>query len=82
MIFQDGIRGNRWYVHQLIDTLTTGGSQPMLKILPGVSALFFTEDDQQANIADLKHGLAVQRIVRETADHLKTFRQNFKNGQA
>ena len=45
MIFQDGIRGNRWYVHQLIDTLTSGGSQPMLKILPGVSALFFSEDD-------------------------------------
>ncbi|WP_455220752.1 TlpA family protein disulfide reductase [Kaarinaea lacus] len=45
MIFQDGIRGNRWYVHRLIETLTTGGSQSMLKILPGVSALFFTEDD-------------------------------------
>ena len=44
--------------------------------------LFFTEYDQQANIADLKHGLAVQRIVRETADHLKTFRQTFKNEQA
>jgi thiol-disulfide isomerase/thioredoxin len=44
MIFQDGIRGNRWYVHQLIDTLTSGGAQPILKILPGVSALFFNED--------------------------------------
>lgn len=45
MIFQDGIRGNRWYVNNLIDTLMIGGSQPMLKILPGVSALFFKEDD-------------------------------------
>ena len=45
MIFQDGIRGNRWYVHKLIDRLTSGGSQTMLKILPGVSALFFSEDD-------------------------------------
>lgn len=56
MIFQDGIRGNRWYVHQLIDTLTSGGSQPMLKILPGVSALFFSEDDAPETvqaIADL-----------------------------
>jgi len=44
MIFQDGIRGNRWYVNKLIDTLMIGGSQPMLKILPGVSALFFKED--------------------------------------
>ena len=45
MILQDGIRGNRWYVHDLINTLTTGGSQPLLKILPGVSALFFDDDD-------------------------------------
>ena len=45
MIFQDGIRGNRWYVHNLVSTLTIGGSQPLLKILPGVSALFFDEDD-------------------------------------
>ncbi len=40
---------------------------------------FFTGNDASANIADLKHGLAVQRIVRETADHLQTFRTNFKN---
>ena len=40
---------------------------------------FFTGDDSEAVIADLKHGLAVQRIVRETADHLKQFRENFKN---
>ncbi|MGD8566888.1 MAG: TlpA disulfide reductase family protein [Gammaproteobacteria bacterium] len=45
MIIQDGIRGNRWYVNQLIMTLMKGGSQPLLKILPGVSALFFNEDD-------------------------------------
>ena len=44
--------------------------------------VFFSAKDQDANIADLKHGLAVQRIVRETADHLKTFRQHFKNEQA
>ena len=45
MIFQDGIRGNRWYVNNLIETLTIGGSQPSLKILPGVSALFFNDDN-------------------------------------
>lgn len=44
--------------------------------------LFFSGDDAEANIADLRHGLAVQRIVRETADHLSTFRKNFKNEQA
>ena len=40
---------------------------------------FFTGDDAEAAIADLKHGLAVQRIVRETADHLQQFRKNFKD---
>jgi len=45
MIFQDGIRSNRWYVDNLVDSLKIGGSQPFLKILPGVSALFFDEDE-------------------------------------
>ncbi len=40
---------------------------------------FFTGDDKSATIADLNHGLAVQRVVRETATHLNTFRKNFKN---
>ncbi len=39
---------------------------------------FFTGNDDRAYNADLNHGLAVQRIVRETADHLATFRKNFK----
>jgi predicted dehydrogenase len=42
---------------------------------------FFTSDDAASTIADLNHGLAVQRVVRETADHLSTFRKNFKNEQ-
>lgn len=42
---------------------------------------FFTGDDSEAVIADLNHGLAVQRIVRETADHLQKFRRAFKNEQ-
>ncbi|WP_347838102.1 Gfo/Idh/MocA family oxidoreductase [uncultured Draconibacterium sp.] len=42
---------------------------------------FFTGDDKEAAIADLNHGLAVQRIVRETAAHLQQFRENFKNEQ-
>ena len=35
---------------------------------------FFTGDDSSSSVADLEHGLAVQRIVRETADHLEVFR--------
>jgi predicted dehydrogenase len=41
--------------------------------------LFLTGNDSKAFIPDLKHGLAVQRIVRETADYLSVFRKNFKN---
>ncbi len=36
--------------------------------------VFLTGHDKQAFIPDLKHGLAVQRIVRETATHLAVFR--------
>ena len=45
---------------------------------------FFTGDDAEANIADLHHGLAVQRIVRETAEHLdefRSFRERLVSGQ-
>ena len=40
---------------------------------------FFTGDDSASVKADLNHGLAVQRVVRETADHLSIFRKRFKN---
>ena len=36
--------------------------------------LFLGGKDGRAFIPDMNHGLAVQRIVRETADHLVTFR--------
>lgn len=36
--------------------------------------IFLTGNDEKAFITDLKHGLAVQRIVRETATHLAVFR--------
>lgn len=42
--------------------------------------LFLTGNDNRAFVPDLKHGLAVQRIVRETADHLSVFRKNYANG--
>jgi predicted dehydrogenase len=38
---------------------------------------FFTGDDSESFHTDLKHGLAVQRIVRETAQHLSNFRKNW-----
>ena len=41
--------------------------------------VFLTENDKDTFIPDLKHGLAVQRIVRETAKHLKNFRSGWIN---
>jgi len=36
--------------------------------------IFLNGNDPKSFIPDLKHGLAVQRLVRETADHLKNYR--------
>jgi len=37
--------------------------------------IFLTGNDQKAFIPDLKHGLAVQRLVRETAGYLNEYRK-------
>jgi len=47
-----------------------------LRALVHAHYLFFTGDDDGSYVPDLEHGLAVQRIVRETADHLKVFRDS------
>jgi predicted dehydrogenase len=39
--------------------------------------VFLGGKDEKAFIPDLNHGLAVQRIVRETASHLAEFRKQF-----
>jgi predicted dehydrogenase len=41
--------------------------------------LFLGGQDPKAFIPDLRHGLAVQRVVRETADHLKIYRNLIQN---
>jgi predicted dehydrogenase len=53
-----------------------------LRSLVHAHYIFLTGDDEHAFVPDLKHGLAVQRIVRETAEHLSVFRKNFRNGSA
>lgn len=55
MIIQDGKRGNRNYLDRLANTLLTGGSQPMLKILPGVAGLFFSKDDSTETLQAIEH---------------------------
>lgn len=41
--------------------------------------IFLTGEDKKSFNTDLRHGLAVQRIVRETAAHLGTFREATKD---
>ena len=40
--------------------------------------VFLTGNDRMSFIPDIKHGLSVQRIVRQTAEHLSEFRNNSK----
>ncbi len=72
---------NQW-VKQVVgsDYLPASGF-PSVHVSPGwlramvhAHYLFFTGNDNSF-IPDLEHGLAVQRIVRETADHLEIFRK-------
>ena len=41
--------------------------------------VFLGGNDPKAYVPDLKHGLAVQRVVRETADYLKIYRDLIQN---
>lgn len=85
--FEYYIEGSNQWVKQMVGsnykpvTSFPSGHVPpgWLRSMVHAHYQFFTGDDVESTIADLNHGLAVQRIVRETADHLKTFRQNFKN---
>jgi predicted dehydrogenase len=51
-----------------------------LRSLVHAHYLFFTGSDNESFIPGLDHGLAVQRLVRETADHLSYFRKLRENG--
>jgi predicted dehydrogenase len=80
--FEYYIEGTNQWVKQVVgsDYLPASGF-PSVHVSPGwlramvhAHYLFFTGNDNSF-IPDLQHGLAVQRIVRETADHLKIFRE-------
>jgi predicted dehydrogenase len=42
--------------------------------------VFMNDGAEEVFIPDIRHGLDVQRIVTETADHLRVFREKFRNG--
>ncbi|MCK5730102.1 MAG: Gfo/Idh/MocA family oxidoreductase [Draconibacterium sp.] len=85
--FEYYIEGSNQWIKQMIGsnyksiTSFPSGHVPpgWLRSMVHAHYQFFTGDDSASSIADLNHGLAVQRIVRETADHLATFRKKFKN---
>jgi predicted dehydrogenase len=46
-----------------------------LRAMIHANYIFVTGDSRGSFVTDLRHGLAVQRLVRETADNLKLFRE-------
>jgi thiol-disulfide isomerase/thioredoxin len=48
MLYQSGKRGNRWQLEKTMEHLRSGGAQVYLKILPGVTGLFYKDDTAPA----------------------------------
>lgn len=44
MLYQSGRRGNRWQLDKTLEQLNNGGSAVYLKILPGVTGVFYIKD--------------------------------------
>ena len=75
---------NQWVTQMVGSNYAPVSSFPSGHVPPGwlrsmvhSHYLFFTGNDSKAFSPDLKHGLAVQRIVRETAGHLENFRNKY-----
>lgn len=54
-------------------------SFPSGHVPPGWHYIFLTGNDPKAFVPNLKHGLSVQRVVRETAEYLKDYRNLIQN---
>ncbi len=85
--FEYYIEGSNQWVKQVVGsnyqpvTSFPSGHVPpgWLRSMVHAHYCFFTGADGLSFIPDLHHGLAVQRIVRETADFLTEFRRKYKN---
>ena len=53
MIYQAGARGNRWRLDGLLSTLRGGGAHVYVKLMPGVTGLFYQGDTATATLAAL-----------------------------
>lgn len=54
MLFQAGKRGNRWQLDNLLSRLRSGGAQVFVKIMPGVTGLYYHEDSAPETLAMLQ----------------------------
>ena len=77
---------NQWITQRVGSNYKPVTSFPSGHVSPGwlrslihAHYIFLNGSDDKSFNADLKHGLEVQRIVRETATYLSTFRKIFKD---
>jgi thiol-disulfide isomerase/thioredoxin len=54
MLYQSGRRGNRWQLDKTVEKLQSGGAAVYLKILPGVTGVFYIKDNAAETTAVLK----------------------------
>lgn len=65
--------------YQPLTSFPSGHVQPgWLRSMIHAHYLFLGGKDEKAFVPDLKHGLEVQRLVRETAIHLSAFRNQYQ----
>jgi thiol-disulfide isomerase/thioredoxin len=53
MLYQSGRRGNRWQLDKTMEKLQSGGAAVYLKILPGVTGVFYIKDNAPETTAVL-----------------------------
>lgn len=64
MLYQSGRRGNRWQLDKTLEQLQAGGAAVYLKILPGVTGVFYLKDNA-AETSDVLNQLPeeIERVV-------------------
>jgi len=75
-----------WSRKKIGSNYKPGSSFPSPHVSPGwlrsmihAHYVFLSGNEQNEFVPDINHGLAVQRLVNQTADHLKTFRESTKS---
>jgi len=65
MLYQAGSRGNRWQLDKTLEKLQAGGAAVYLKILPGVTGVFYLKDSAAETSAVLEHlPEEIERVVQ------------------